>query len=1015
MATSATVGVLRVLLTANAAEFESAMKRASSSAKTWEKDLKSVGQQASNIGTALTKTLTVPLVGLGAGAIKMASDFESSFAGVRKTVDATEPEFAQLAQGLRNMSKEIPVNVNELNKVAEAAGQLGIKKEDILQFTRVMADLGVTTNLTADEAATATAQLQNIFGAAGKDVDRFGATLVALGNAGASTEKDIISMGLRIAGAGNQVGLSQAQVLSFASALSSVGINAEAGGSSISRTFLKINDAVMSGGPALAEFARVAGMTAAQFKTAFETDAASATVAFISGLSRLKGEGENVNATLEGLVGKNILIKDTLLRASGAGALLTDQLKIGNDAWKANSALTTEANERYKTFASQGQLTLNMLRDVGITIGNALMPAFRDLLTAMQPVVKALGVAAEWFGKLPEPVRTTAVVLGALVAAAGPAVFVLGQLALSASAVVGAFKAGGILAAAPGMIRAIGLAAMASAPQMAAFAVAAGSVVSIGTALRESIGLYKDRLAQAAAATQQNASHQLNLAAASKIAGKAITDLSEATRINNEHAAKLRAEQQKQGAAQQTVTGAVSAAVPPTKELAEATEKLASSSKKAAAASNELAPLVTNGTGLVVRSRQETARLREELEAWAFTNASVLAPSIQQVTAAIEEMEPLANTMKLPWVALKGTVQEVKPKVDGFFTQVFGSAQQFGTGISSIFQAAFTGGGGALGAVQSFATQTLSSLLGMIPMLGPFLSGFAGPIVAMFSKLGSMVSGFFRSLFGGPSGEEVRGRQAVAEFEAALKSTLTETQRLEAGNEAWKETVIAIRDAYLANGRTEAEALADAERLWQSSKLSAEEQAKVIAEIERKMQEAGDQAVDSVNRIGRALDSLPGSINIPVNIERQGDDVGAFQGADPGFKTGTLGRLGTFFGRFPPSGFLTKLHNTEAVITPDQSIPFAASVLESSMSGVPSFAAQPSAMAAMGDTVNTSSTKNSNVGIVVVQQPGESLDLSTIKREVFKSFKGAVGMDTEGMGTALDLAFENYLRTYGRG
>src|SRR5262245_6220262 len=210
MAGSAVVGILKVLLTAETGEFEKGMLDA---AKAMERDAKNIGQSAMRLGEALTKTLTLPLVGLGAGALKVASDFESSFAGVRKTVDATEPEFEQLAQGLRNLAKEIPINVNELNRVAEAAGQLGIKKEDILQFTKTMALLGVTTNLTADEAATATAQIQNIFGAAGKDVDRFGATLVALGNDGASTEKGIVEMALRIAGAGHQVGLTQDQVL----------------------------------------------------------------------------------------------------------------------------------------------------------------------------------------------------------------------------------------------------------------------------------------------------------------------------------------------------------------------------------------------------------------------------------------------------------------------------------------------------------------------------------------------------------------------------------------------------------------------------------------------------------------------------------------------------------------------------------------------------------------------------------------------------------------------------------
>ena len=468
---SSVVGILKVLLTADTAGYERAMKDAASAANVWSKDLGSIGRQATQVGSALTRTLTLPLVGLGVGAVKLAADFESSFAGVRKTVEATEPEFAALAQGLRNMSKEIPVNVNELNRVAEAAGQMGIKKDDIIAFTRTMADLGVTTNLTADEAATATAQIQNIFGTAGKDVDRFGATLVALGNAGASTEKDIIEMGKRIAGAGNQVGLSQAQVLGFASALSSVGINAEAGGSAISRVFLKINDAVAKGGKGMAEFARVAGMTGAQFKQAWEQDAATATTAFISGLARLKAEGENVNQTLEGLVGKNIIIKDTLMRASGAGNLLTEQLALANKAWQENTALTKEAEERYKTFASQLTVLWNQIKDVGITLGTSLLPTLKDLIVVATPMVGVIAQAAQMFAAMPEPVRLTIVGLAGVVAAIGPLLWAFGQLITAAGTVIGAFTAKGIAMRA---LTAVG------PPLVAAMGAVASSFVAIG-------------------------------------------------------------------------------------------------------------------------------------------------------------------------------------------------------------------------------------------------------------------------------------------------------------------------------------------------------------------------------------------------------------------------------------------------------------------------------------------------------------------------------------------------------
>src|SRR5690606_25734010 len=156
------------------------------------------------------------------------------FAGVRKTVDATEAEFAELEKGIRDMAKEIPAAATEIAAVAEAAGQLGIQKNAILGFTRTMVDLGVATNMTSDQAATALARLANITQMSQQEFDRLGSAIVALGNNLATTESEIVEMGLRIAGAGAQIGLTEAQILGFAAALSSVGIEAEAGGTAIS-------------------------------------------------------------------------------------------------------------------------------------------------------------------------------------------------------------------------------------------------------------------------------------------------------------------------------------------------------------------------------------------------------------------------------------------------------------------------------------------------------------------------------------------------------------------------------------------------------------------------------------------------------------------------------------------------------------------------------------------------------------------------------------------------------------
>jgi TP901 family phage tail tape measure protein len=181
-------------------------------------------------GAAMSATITAPIVGVGAAAIKTSIDFESAFAGVVKTVDATEGELAQLEQGILEMSKELPASASEIAQVAEAAGQLGIRTEDILSFTRTMIDLGETTNLSADQAATALARFANIVQMPQDQFDKLGSTVVELGNKLATTEAEIVEMGLRIAGAGEQVGMTEAQIMALAGALSSVGIEAEAGG-----------------------------------------------------------------------------------------------------------------------------------------------------------------------------------------------------------------------------------------------------------------------------------------------------------------------------------------------------------------------------------------------------------------------------------------------------------------------------------------------------------------------------------------------------------------------------------------------------------------------------------------------------------------------------------------------------------------------------------------------------------------------------------------------------------------
>lgn len=375
------LGNLFVRLNADSANLVRGMRQAEMAMDT---GVHKMMQQLKLLSAAATSAFAI----VGAAGVKAAADFESSFAGVRKTVDATEGEFRQLAATFRQMARQMPTDVNDINRIAESAGQLGVQKENLKDFTKTIIELGVATNLKGEEAATTLARFANVAGVSQKEFSNVAAALVALGNDGASTEREIMDMALRIASAGRTVGMTAPEILAMANALSSVGLEAEMGGTAISNTMIMMNKAVKSGGMELALFANVAGMTADQFQKAFGEDAASTVMHFARGLQTLKDRGFDIFTLLEQLGIEGIRQIDTVNRMAGAHDLFQKSLDLGTKSYKDNTAHVIEAEKRFATFASQIQVSWNIIKDIAITIGDGLIPVLRTLNTMFQDSTK---------------------------------------------------------------------------------------------------------------------------------------------------------------------------------------------------------------------------------------------------------------------------------------------------------------------------------------------------------------------------------------------------------------------------------------------------------------------------------------------------------------------------------------------------------------------------------------------------------------------------------------------------
>lgn len=409
-------------------------------------------------------------------------DFESAMTGVAKTTDLTDDELSAMSDAIKEMSTEIPATTEELAAIAESAGQLGIHKESLLGFTEIMAMLGTSTNMTADEAATSLSRLANITGMSQEDFDRLGATIVDLGNNLATTEKEIVDMSMRIAGAGAQVGMTEAEIMSFSGALSSVGIEAEAGGSAFSTLISNMSLAVQQGGDGLEQFADVAGMSASEFAAAFEEDAAGAIIQFIQGLGNMESEGRSAIAVLDDMGLSDIRMRDALLRAAGASDVFTNALQIGSNAWDENTALVNEASKRYATTQSQLTMMQNAYKNLKVAIGDAYTPALQE---AYSIGTKVLNGVTQFVKKNPELVNAVTAFTG-----------VIGAVTLALAAYTAAVKLANIATAAFATVSNVALGPI-FAVTAAVAAVTAG-IVALATAAANDAVPSVDELTQAA-------------------------------------------------------------------------------------------------------------------------------------------------------------------------------------------------------------------------------------------------------------------------------------------------------------------------------------------------------------------------------------------------------------------------------------------------------------------------------------------------------------------------------------
>lgn len=455
-------------------EYEKGLKAAERADEA--QNLQNTGKRWKEVGEGIdtvTKPLQYAATALAAGGVasaKFAIDFENNFANVKKTVDGTPEQLEKIRQEIIDMTtvginghSAIPETTAELTELAAAGGQLGIKTENISKFTETMAMLGTATNLYGEEGAATLAKFANVTKMDQENFDRLGSSIVDLGNNFATTESDIANMSMRLAGAGTQIGLSQADILGIATALSSVGIEAEMGGSAFSKAMIamqmattngytQVNDvmnktgmslrdlqllsannskdfksladglgytstelnSMISSGVQLENFAKITGKTTEEFKNLFDSSPAEAIDAFIKGLQNADGAGENAISMLQDMGFTEVRLRDSLLRLANSEAGITEAVTRSNTAWNENIALQNEFNAKNETTASQMQIAKQNIIEAARGIGETMLPSIKDASTTVANFAKGLSQMSDEQKRTVVNTGATVIALGAL-------------------------------------------------------------------------------------------------------------------------------------------------------------------------------------------------------------------------------------------------------------------------------------------------------------------------------------------------------------------------------------------------------------------------------------------------------------------------------------------------------------------------------------------------------------------------------------------------------------------------
>ena len=492
------------------AALAAAMREADTAAAVNEfKDLEAQLREVTTEAENMKKSMKVNFGEIGAATVQAASqigqlaeragreiitssnDIDASYRDLRKTFDAEEKDYKTLYDAAMQYSQAHVTSADKMLEMEAIAAQLGVGVEGgakaIQVFAEACADLDVATDIDAETIALQLGQITNVMNDLKPETARnFADALVRLGNNMPTQESNIMQITQRLSAIGDVAHFSTPELMGWAAAIASTGQKSEAAASGIATTITKIGTAVSVGGDDLKKWAKVADMSAKDFKRAWRDDPSETLKKVITGL---KNSGDELFATLAGVDVTGVRQTQTL--AALAQTVDTVDTSIGmatnafngiTDEFGKSGDAANEANKKAQGFSGTLAKLQNTAQVLGATLGDAMVPWMNKLSGALNWLT---GVINSWSDETKSNVVLAAGSFAAF-ASAWPIISALGSsLSTLVGGALSAFVGGiaKVIVYGKGFISLMGSFAAAPAEVASALSGVGGAAGALGTAL----------------------------------------------------------------------------------------------------------------------------------------------------------------------------------------------------------------------------------------------------------------------------------------------------------------------------------------------------------------------------------------------------------------------------------------------------------------------------------------------------------------------------------------------------